>query len=49
MLSIERSVDSSVGVWNIRILRRMQMIKSWLVKFQGGSLKTLKGPLVILN
>ena len=43
-LIIESSVGSSVGAWKIRLLRAVQRMEAWLVKFQRGA-KTLQGVL----
>lgn len=33
-LSVESSVNRSVGAWEIRVLRAVQRMETWLVMFQ---------------
>lgn len=47
-LSVKSSVGWSVGAWTIRLLRAMQMMEAWPVKFQR-EVYRLSGLFVILN
>ena len=40
LISIESLMGCSVGAWEIRILKAVQMIEAWFVKFQNEA-KTL--------
>lgn len=49
LLSIESSVGCFVGDLEIRMLRSVQMMEAWLVKFHREVLNTLLGPFTVLN